>query len=526
MALALAAGCAPAAGPSAATMPAASATAKAHVVVAIVIDQLGAWVVDERAAELPPEGGLARLRREGTYVRDMRYAHASTDTAPGHSALYTGAVPRDSGIFGNEVPGPDGEKVSVLLDDATRLVAAEPTTKPGSSIKMLRVDTVADRFRAAHPDASIVSLSLKDRGAIFGGGRAPTASVWWDKKLGFVTSTAFGSALPAWAAKVDFPQRWELAPAESAWVAAHAKTPDDQAGEGDLSGLGTTFPHDVKDGNAFRASPFADRALLAMARAALTPASAGRPTLLAISLSANDYVGHTFGPDSWEAWDELRRVDAELGAFFAWLDRAYGPDGWDAILSGDHGVTTMPEAASYATRPWCARKGPPDRWNRACGPVARLLPKELGILDPYVYLRPGDDREAAAARLRALPEVDRVVDVRTIPATCPPESDESVDALVCRAYVPGRGGDLYIVLKRGDFFDADVVVGKGTSHGSPYLFDRSVPLFVRAPGRAAAGRVVEGPVSFRAFARTLSSLLGVSPTDPEAARAADFTRSP
>jgi len=65
-------------------------------------------------------------------------------------------------------------------------------------------------------------------------------------------------------------------------------------------------------------------------------------------------------------------------------------------------------------------------------------------------------------------------------------------------------------------------VGKGTSHGSPYLFDRSVPLVVRAPERTAAGRVMDAPISFRTFTRTLSTLLGIEPPSYEAARALDL----
>ncbi|MES1207762.1 MAG: hypothetical protein ABUS79_17650, partial [Pseudomonadota bacterium] len=59
--------------------------------VTIVVDQLAAWIAAERWPELPADGGFARLRREGLTVRELRFAHAITDTAPGHSALMTGA---------------------------------------------------------------------------------------------------------------------------------------------------------------------------------------------------------------------------------------------------------------------------------------------------------------------------------------------------------------------------------------------------------------------------------------------------
>lgn len=526
------------------------------VVVALVVDQLAAWIAAERVPKLPRSGGFARLRREGTWVRALTYEHAVTDTAPGHATLFTGAPPRDTGIVANERTdgARPGVRVAFLRDDSVRLVAADGRLEaPGTSLAALRVPTVADGLRAAAPEAVILGLSIKDRGAVFAAGRQPTAAVWFEVALGqFVTSTAFAEALPAWAhgSPLERARAWTWTPKRRAFV-AHAATPDAQPGEGDLRGLGTTFPHRLAAASdlarAFRTSPLADEVLLERALAAIDAAPpGGAPLLVAVSLSANDYIGHTFGPDSWEAWDELDRLDGQLARFFTALDARFGRRGWAAMLSADHGVTTLPEAAEVA-RPWCAPGQPPDPFARACGRVGRLFANALageleeaavtalgpgpwvaGVADPYVYLTPAA-RALPAARRRALldaltaalskyPEVARVYDVQALPQTCPGPADASLDALVCRSVAPAAGGALYVLPAPGSFFDADVVVGKGTSHGTPYLYDRTVPLFVRAPGRVRAGRVVEEPVSVRAFARTLASLLGVAP--PAAAAAA------
>ena len=61
----------------------------------------------------------------------------------------------------------------------------------------------------------------------------------------------------------------------------------------------------------------------------------------------------------------------------------------------------------------------------------------------------------------------------------------------------------------GDVLDPDLAVGRGTNHGSPYLYDRAVPLVVRAPGRVPAGATRTAPTSYAAFARTAAALLGV-----------------
>jgi arylsulfatase A-like enzyme len=80
---------------------------------------------------------------------------------------------------------------------------------------------------------------------------------------------------------------------------------------------------------------------------------------------------------------------------------------------------------------------------------------------------------------------------------------------VCRAIVRDGPGDLYLVVARGAFFDLDLTPGRGENHGSPYLYDRAVPLLLRAPGPVAGGSTRDQPVSFAAFTRTAAALLGV-----------------
>ena len=72
-----------------------------------------------------------------------------------------------------------------------------------------------------------------------------------------------------------------------------------------------------------------------------------------------------------------------------------------------------------------------------------------------------------------------------------------------------QAGDFYLVAAPGTFFDPDLAEGRGTNHGSPYLYDRAVPLIVRAPGRVPAGMTVTQPTSFATFARTAASLLAI-----------------
>ena len=515
--------------------------------VTIVVDQLAAWIADERWPALPSDGGFARLQREGLTVRELRFAHAVTETAPGHAALYTGAVPRASGIVCNDVPGPDGKKVSSLADANTRIVppgAGGPLQRHGSSLATLKVDTLADLLVAARPGAQVYSFSLKDRGALFGAGRRPTLALWLDTEGGtLVTSTAFAPSVPAWAAPFAdaaavtraYAPLWE--PLDAGWIAAHAATRDNQDGEGDYLGLGVVFPHRATSVKAMRATPAGDRLLFELARAAATHAAqsaAGRPVLLSLSLSSHDYVAHVFGPDSWEAWDELRRLDRALAELFAVLDALVGPTGYAVMLTGDHGSSPLPEVSRVGLGAWC-RRGPgaarTDYWQRQCGRGSRLagadIARELdedrafiaAVVDPFIYLNdrgkalPPDERAALQRRIVSLfagtGDIAAVIDVRAAPETCPPPSDESLPALTCRSIRRDQAGDFLLVPSPATSFDPDLAAGRGTNHGSPYLYDRAVPLVVRAPGRVPAGVTRTVPTSYAAFARTAAALLAI-----------------
>lgn len=544
--------------PAAATPEAAAQQGPAApVLVAIVVDQMAAWIANDRWGLLPAHGAFARLMREGTLVRQLRYAHACTDTATGHAALFTGATPRVSGIFGNEWIDESGTPVSMIGDPAESLLTAKGLQgPPAASLRSLQVETLADRLRATHPQATIVSLSLKDRGAVFGGGRRPDLSLWYDRTRGtFATSTAFAEHWPAWLPRLASEplaraEAWNLL--DAAFVQSHAATADAAPGEGDLLGFGVTFPHPMPRPSdlpsVFRILPQGDEVLLDLALAAVDRhlGTKGRveALLLAISLSTNDYIGHVFGPDSFEAWDQLRRLDEALARFFAGLDERLGPEGWAAMLSGDHGVATLPEAlATQQVAAACARESTTAP-RRSCAPGERLSSEALhqivaeaaraalgrgewiaGVSDPYVfYSRAAEaltpERRSAldtavVAALAEHPAIERALPSSSIPRDCP-RDPEALDALICEAFWPGGPGDVYFVLGPGSFVDPGLTPGKGSSHGTPYDYDRAVPLVVRAPQRVAAGVRIDAPVGFRAFARTAASLLGIEP--PDAAR--------
>src|SRR5207245_3356886 len=93
-------------------------------------------------------------------------------------------------------------------------------------------------------------------------------------------------------------------------------------------------------------SPFADTYLTKLAENAVDQLGLGKgggTDFLAVSYSSVDYVGHAFGPRSWEIQDILVRLDKDLGNFFARLDAKVGRGNYVVAFSSDHGVVPVPE---------------------------------------------------------------------------------------------------------------------------------------------------------------------------------------
>ena len=567
--LALSTGC-PAASPpsvpplaSATSATSAPAPKRAPVVVAFVIDQFGAWVAEERLPKLPSGGFFARMVREGTWVHAMRYPYATTDTAPGHTSLHTGRIPAESGIVMNEViESTHGWKVSVLHDPATKLVTpAGVQDATASSVGRLLVPTVGDRLIDAHPRAKVISVSLKDRSSLLPAGHHPTHALFFETKDStFVTTTAVESTFPAWAVESggraaiekSYETNWDAT--DPKWLAANAGK-DNQEGEGDLFGLGTVFSHVVKNAPSFRASPKSDAAILDIGLAgALAEHDPTEPMLILLSMSAHDVIGHTFGPDSWESWDQLAKLDIAMEQFMEKLEAKVGPVA--VVLSADHGTVSMPE-----TRKLPCTQPKDDPWNRPlCIPGGRIMPGPLradleaatkaklgkgqwigGISDGYIYFT--GEAKALPADRRALLHttvegvlhdkkyasfVGEIDDVRALTEKCPAilkaargipdraRADEPMEALVCRSWRENAGaGDVYVVPSFGSYWDGEIVSGKGTNHGSPYLHDRTIPFFARGPG-ITAGRSVKDPVDFSAYSAVYAALLGLDSKKPDA----------
>lgn len=528
-ALALAAVALPAAAKPA---PQPAPTGRPTLIVAMAVDQFSADLFAQYRNRFT--GGFARLLKGAVFPAGYQ-SHAATETCPGHSTILTGQRPAHTGIVANnwfDQRVGRAKKLVYCAEDETQTAAT-----PGdyvASVNHLLVPTLGDLMKAANPASRVIAVSGKDRAALMMGGHHTDEVYWWKGK-GFTTlvgrqlgasaitqnavvtkllgTGAPGFALPADCMVADRP------------VLAHG---DD--GKGITVGTGR-FALARGEGDQLRISPRLDAMTLDLAARAAEAARLGKgtaPDLLAVSVSATDYVGHAYGTEGAEMCIQLHALDTAMGAFFARLDKL-GVD-YAVVLTADHGGFDLPERLDEQALPQASRVD--KAFNAAT--LSRIVAEKLGgglpsplILgegafgDFYVNAAVPAARKAevlAEARKAALgfPQVAAVLTADELMAVPMPTGSPETWTLAQRArasFHPDRSGDLIVLLNRGVVPIPRPGPGYVATHGSPWDYDRRVPMLFWRKGMASFEQ--PSPVETVDIAPTLAALIGL-PTAPGA----------
>jgi predicted AlkP superfamily pyrophosphatase or phosphodiesterase len=507
-----------------------------RILVLISVDQFSADLFEQYRGLF--SAGLKRLQ-SGAVFPNAYQSHAATETCPGHSTLLTGSRPARTGIIANEW-------YDQSLSRADKKVyCAEDPTIPGSSATnmtvsphFLKVPTLGDRLKLAYAQSRVVSVAGKDRAAIMMGGHAADQAWFWGGKS-FVTLTGIDRPPPetvikinarvgAELAKGDVPALPDACRARSAplVIAGHTVGVLQERRAGDLTRFRTTV--------AF------DRAVTDMATGLIRElrlGSGSTPDLLAIGLSATDYVGHTFGTEGAEMCAQLLGVDDNVGRILAALDATHEP--YALALTADHGGHDAPERVRAQGIPDAARVDaallPANMGKRLALEFHLEGPVLIGVApagDLYLAasipaaLRPLV-LEAAKAHYLAHPQVAAVFTAGELERMAMPSGSPDEWSLAERfraSFDPERSGDILVALKPHitPINDASSYVA---THGSPWNYDRRVPLLFYRPGLAGFEQPL--PVETVDILPTFAALIGLSiPADEIDGRCIDLDPGP
>ena len=482
------------------------------LVVLVAVDQMRADYLGRFAGQWI--GGFRRFYSEGTLFEHGRQDHAATETAPGHATMLSGREPTHTGIVLNNRG----------IQDPTA-PALEVVDSVGASPRRFQGSTLYDWMLARDPDARVLSVSRKDRAAILpiGRGRGP---VLWFAGGQFTTSRYYGDMLPAWVRAFNARggvarlagTTWDLLRPDTAYA-----EPDSMPFEN--GGQDFVFPHHLPAADVIArritAYPWMDSLTLSLALEGVGQLHLGqrpRPDLLAISLSTTDAVGHAFGPDSREIHDQLLRVDLWLGQFMDSLAQLVPRSRTVFVLTGDHGISSMPEFAVLVRHQKAGRislagfashlEAQLEARYRTAFDVT--FDNGLVTADVEALRARGVNVDSIASALAG--EVQQVPGVAAVytPAALVAAPDSVAAAHLWRRLLPPAFGWLICVSTRPGYIWSNGALG--AEHGAGNPEDVEVPIAFLGTGIRA--QRVARPVRTVDIAPTLARLLMVRPTEP------------
>ena len=477
--------------------------AKPTLIVAISIDQFSSDLFSEYRSHFT--SGLKRLAGGIVFPRGYQ-SHAATETCPGHSTILTGSRPARTGIIANDWQNPSLERRDAGGRPSYDVYCAEAPGPVGSatapqviSSAFLRVPTLGDRMKVVTPASRVVAVSGKDRAAVMMGGHNADVTLWWDGKA-FTTYAGRSASIPAAIAAINTRAAAAIAKPVARKLPTMCKAYDRAVAISATAIVGTLTPRKAGNERGWRATPQFDDMTVDAALASVSALKLGRGSatdVLAVSLSATDYTGHSFGTEGAEMCAQMAALDATLGRMFAALDKSGVR--YVAMLTADHGGHDLPERSTVHALP-SAQRVVPALFASAVGAA---ISKDLGISGNALigrsafgdmYIAPSVPvakrsavRAAAIDFYRAQPQVAAVFTREQIVAAPPPSGPVDEWALIDRAkasFDAERSGDFIVLLKPYVTPIPSSISGYVATHGSPWGYDQRVPILFWWKGAA------------------------------------------
>ncbi len=501
-----------------------------RLVVGIVVDQMR-WDYLERFAPLfKANGGFKRMMNQGFSNDNCQIGYTPSVTACGHTGIYTGTVPAIHGITGNGWYDTQLKRNVYCSEDRTvDGVGAAGASDGKMSPKNMLTTSIADELRMANNFKSkVIGIALKDRGAILPAGHSANGAYWFDAKSGnFITSTYYYKELPNWVKQFNDRQipdslmklGWNKSLTDAVYL--QYATADEKNYEGKPFGSNQTkMPYNLtrtaNEGfGKLSSTPWGNTLTVELAKAAVLAEDIGKDAvtdMLAVSFSSPDYVGHSFGPNSWEVVDNYIKLDEELGRMFDFLDATVGKGKYTAFLSADHAVAHVPGFMKENKLPGglLDDKAAMNEMNAAIKAKFGIDKLVVSLTNYQVHFNRdlldslnADTKAINQFMVRYLMKKDYILNAFPTNEILTSPMPQYLREKIANGFLYNRSGDIQMVLKSG-FIDGGAT---GTTHGLWYSYDAHIPLLWYGFG------IKQGRSSKRVYmhdiASTVASLLKI-----------------
>ncbi|MFN8284345.1 MAG: alkaline phosphatase PafA [Chitinophagales bacterium] len=514
------------------TTKATATNARPKLVVGIVVDQMR-WDFLYRYYDRYSKGGFKRLMNDGFACENTFIPYTPTVTAAGHTCVYTGSVPAIHGIVGNGFYDYTSNRELYCSEDKSVKTVGAANENGQMSPKNMLVTSVCDELKlATNFRSKVIGIAIKDRGAILPAGHSADAAYWYDSKSGNFISSSFyfkNLQLPKWTQDFNasnainkyYEKNWNTLYPINTY--AQSDTDINTYESAPLGNDQKGFPYDLKrfidkkDFGKIRSTPYGNSLTVDFAEAAVLNEKLGKDSItdfLTVSFSSTDYIGHAFGPNAVEVEDTYLRLDKDLEAFLAFLDKQVGANNYTVFLTADHGVAHVPGFLDKHNLPNGGVVG-----SKTDSILNAQLKQQFGVdslclgswnyqfyLNHKLIKEKNLDQQKiidySITLIQQVDGVERAFEYSKLPQTILPNT---LKDMFTNGYYPSRCGDIMVILKPG-YID-DEYNSKGTTHGIWSPYDAHIPLLFYGYG-INKGKLYD-KVYMTDIAATISALLHI-----------------
>lgn len=464
-----------------------------RLTVVLVVDQMRGDDI-ERYKSLW-QYGLKRLLDGGTHYTQAFWDHGVTSCQAGYATLATGVMPQIHGIAGASFFDARQKNRVRLCSDEAATCASMP----------LAVATLADRLKKQSPESRVVAMGQSNTAVHLLGGSQPDLLAWLpEHRMVLAAQQGTRTVIPDWlanyfqqaAAPEQLLRTWQLPPLPENLVQRLLVS---DAPKYDC-GHGLSFPHQISENldptlwaDAWRCTPDVDRLVAQMALHAAQHMALGTddtPDILYVSFHAIEVIGSHFGLESLERAAAFAALDQAIGALLDGLVESVGPR-IRVVLTSDHGAPL--QAQLYPDALMRTRHVDLATLERNLQhTLSAKFPgqQHLDALDfPFIRVHADDaptrlaKASLVAATLRQYAPVFRAWTQHEL-AT---DADPVAHALRLASH-PDRSGDVVWTLLPGILPSTLASPSALDRHGSPWPYDRHVPMLIWGEDRVA-GRI-------------------------------------
>lgn len=314
---------------------------KPEIIVTVVVDQGGRQLYKAHKGAYP---FLESLKNNSAYFKKAKVGHLESHTAVGHMAIGTGAFPKDSKIFSNEIYSYADGKV------LHRPVYQGPDKD--WNLSELEVPSFSDEWDLSNDNEPVIisqcyaaraAVGMAGHGKLFNPSLLQKNSLtsdedyvyWQDIKSLSWSSYPKAYLTPKSAEKYNL-YKFYLEKKNQISTHFKANSPIE---------LIAKIHH-------FQGSEFQVKMDGALFRDTVTETilnskkhKDGITDLAYVTLKATDAVGHLYGWESKEAEQVLKATDKEIETIFQYLKNNFG-ENFILVVTADHGAAPMPEISN------------------------------------------------------------------------------------------------------------------------------------------------------------------------------------